>query len=91
MKNSKKDNQSKDDLLEPGKFYILNNQYDEALKFFIERLKEDENNPEIYYHLGLIYEAKNEFNTAKEMYEKVLSISPNHKLAKKRLDNLLGI
>ncbi len=83
---------TKGDKLEPGKFYILNNQYDEALKFFLNLLKEDENNPDIYYHLGLIYEAKNELDKAKEMYKKSLELSKDkHKLSKKRLNNLLGI
>ncbi len=90
----KKNNQSKEDienLLEPGKFYILNNQYEEALKFFLKLEQTHKDNPEIYYHLGLIYEAKQEISKAKEMFEKALSLSPKHKLAKKHLDSLLGI
>lgn len=87
MKNK---NQS-DDPLEPGKFYILNNKYDEALKFFLNYLSNDPGNPEVYYHLGLIYETKNEIDKAKDMYEKVLSILPGHVFAKKRLDKLVGI
>lgn len=87
-KNTQKDN---NDPLEPGKFYILNNKYDEALKFFLNYLNTNPGDPEAYYHLGLIYETKNELEKAKEMYEKVLSILPNHPLAKKRLDKLLGL
>lgn len=80
-----------EDPLEPGKFYILNNQFDEAEKFFTKYLEVDSNNPNVYYNLGLVYEAKNELEKAKQMYEKVLSISPSHKLAKKHLDKLIGI
>lgn len=83
--------QQAEDPLEPGKFYVLNNNYDEALKFFLDYLTKEPGNPEVYYHLGLIYEAKNEFDKAKDMYEKVLSILPDHTLAKKRLEKLVGI
>lgn len=79
------------DILEPGKFYLINNRYDEALKFFLEIQKKLPNNPEVYYHLGLIYEAKNDLQKAKEMFLKTIEISPQHKLAKKHLDKILGI
>lgn len=91
MKKEKTGSSKTEDLLEPGKFYILNNQFDEALTFFLKKKEEDENNPEIYYHLGLIYETKHDISAAKTMFEKTLSINPNHKLAKKHLNNLVGI
>lgn len=80
-----------DDILEPGKFYLLNNRYEEALKFFLDIQKKFPNNPEIFYHLGLIYEAKNDFKKAKEMFTKTLELSPTHKLAKKHLEKIVGI
>ncbi len=86
-----KKNKSGEDPLEPGKFYILNNQYSEAEKFFKNYLETDPGNPEVYYHLGLIYETKHEISLAIDMYEKVLSIQPNHVLAKKHLDKLVGL
>ncbi len=86
-----KSSQSQDDVLEPGKFYLLNNRYEEALQFFLDIQKKMPNNPEVYYHLGLIYEAKNELQKAKEMFLKTLEISPNHNRAKKHLEKILGI
>ncbi len=86
---SLKNNQG--DILEPGKFYLINNRYDEALKFFLDMQKKMPNNAEVYYHLGLIYEAKNEVSKAKEMFLKAIELSAEHKLAKKHLDKILGI
>ena len=82
---------SEGDPLEPGKFYILNNQYDEAERFFKEQLLLDENNPEVHYHLGLIAEATHNADRARECYERVLSIQPKHRLARKHLNELLGL
>jgi len=80
-----------ENLFETGKFYFLSNKYDEALKIFEQLLKINSNNPEVYYHIGLVKEAKNEFSEAKKMYLKTLKLQPEHKLAKKHLNKLLGI
>jgi|YNPMSStandDraft_1061717.scaffolds.fasta_scaffold02267_11 tetratricopeptide (TPR) repeat protein len=80
-----------EDLFETGKFYFLNNRYDEALKIFEQLLKLQPTNPEVYYHIGLIKEAKNEFDEAKKMFLKTLKLQSEHKLAKKHLNKLLGI
>ncbi|MCX7956497.1 MAG: tetratricopeptide repeat protein [Endomicrobia bacterium] len=81
----------RDEMFETGKFYLINNRYDEALKIFEELLKEDQNNPDVLYHIGLIKEAKNELKEAKEMFLRTIQKQPKHKLAKKHLDKLLGI
>ncbi len=80
-----------EDLFETGKFYFLNNKYDEALKIFEQLLKLEPKNPEVYYHIGLIKEAKNDFSEAKKMFLKTLKLQSDHKLAKKHLNKLLGI
>jgi len=80
-----------EDLWETGKFYFLNNKFDEALKIFEQLIKLEPNNPEVYYHIGLIKEAKNEFSEAKKMFLETLRLQPKHKLAKKHLNKLLGI
>lgn len=87
----KTDQPSGGDPLEPGKFYILNSQYDEAQRFFENMLATDENNPEIHYHLGLIAEATHRTDRARECYERALSIQPNHRLARRHLNMLLGL
>ncbi|MCS7151546.1 MAG: tetratricopeptide repeat protein [Endomicrobia bacterium] len=89
MTNEEK--QKEEDLFETGKFYLLNNRYDEALKIFEQLLKCCPDNPEVYYHIGLIKEAKNELIDAKNMFLEVLKRKPNHKLAKKHLNKLIGI
>lgn len=81
----------KEELFETGRFYLINNRYDEALKIFEKLLKEKKDDPEVLYHIGLIKEAKNELEDAKDIFLKVLEIQPKHKLAKKHLDKLLGI
>jgi len=86
-----KPSRSQDDVLEPGKFYLINNRYEEALQFFLDMQKKMPNNPEVYYHLGLIYEAKNEIQKAKEMFLKTIELAPNHSFAKKHLEKILGI
>ncbi len=83
--------QNIEDLWETGKFYFLNNKYDEALKIFEQLLKLEPGNPEVYYHIGLIKEAKNEFSEAKKMFLQTLKLQPKHKNAKKHLNKLLGI
>ncbi len=83
--------QNNEDLWETGKFYFLNNKYDEALKIFEQLLKLEPKNPEVYYHIGLIKEAKNEFSEAKKMFLQALKLQPKHKNAKKHLNKLLGI
>lgn len=80
-----------EDLFETGKFYFLNNKYDEALKIFEQLLKIDSKNPEVYYHIGLVKEAKNELSEAKKMFLETLKLQSGHKLAKKHLNKLLGI
>ncbi|MEN3013611.1 MAG: tetratricopeptide repeat protein [Endomicrobiia bacterium] len=81
----------KEELFETGKFYLINNRYDEALKIFEQLYKENKNDPEILYHIGLVKEAQNEIEEAKDIFLKVLELQPKHKLAKKHLDKLLGI
>lgn len=88
---SDKNKQQEEDLFETGKFYLLNNRYDEALKIFEQLLKDRPDDPEVYYHIGLAKEAKNELAEAKNMFLEVLKRKPNHKLAKKHLNKLIGI
>lgn len=80
-----------EDLLESGKFYLASNRNSAALKAFNKVIEKDPNNFEAYYHLGLVYEQKNDFQTAKQMYEKCLKINPNHTLSKKQLHKLIGL
>jgi len=77
-------------LIELGKFYFLNEKYDEAISKFKEAVKIDENNAEIYYNLGIVYESKNLPEEASQMYTKTLELNPAHKLASKHLEKIVG-
>jgi len=77
-------------LIELGKFYFLNEKYDEAITKFKEAAKIDENNAEIYYNLGIVYESKNLPEEASQMYTKALELNPNHGLASKHLGKIVG-
>jgi len=77
-------------LIELGKFYFLNEKYNEAIKRFKEASKIDEKNAEIYYNLGVVYESKNLPDEASQMYTKALELNPGHQLASKHLEKIVG-
>lgn len=79
-----------EDLLEAGKFSFLNENYDEAIKYFQKILKKDSQNAEACYNLGIVYEAKNMLKEAKEAFNKTLEINPKCKLAEEHLTKLVG-
>lgn len=78
------------DLLELGKFYYLNERYDEAIKVLSKALKFDPINADIYYNLGIVYETRNSTHEAKDCYLKAIEIDPSLKLAQEHLDKLVG-
>lgn len=91
MKPLKKSNKEKEDaLIELGKFYFLNEKYNQAIKEFEKALKINPVNQEIYYNLGIIYETLNQIVTAQEMFTRVLKLKENHLEAKKHLEKLIG-
>jgi tetratricopeptide (TPR) repeat protein len=76
---------------EVGQFLFLNEKYDQAIVEFKKALKEDPENAEILYNLGIVYEAKNMLKEARETFTKALEINPKHKLAEQHLSKLVGI
>ncbi|MDR3281757.1 MAG: tetratricopeptide repeat protein [Endomicrobium sp.] len=77
--------------IELGKFYFLNNKYDEAIYEFKKVLEINSRNAEAYYNIGLIKEASNLVEEAKEMYLKALHIDPNYKIVRDKFNKLVGI
>ncbi|MDR3306663.1 MAG: tetratricopeptide repeat protein [Endomicrobium sp.] len=77
--------------IELGKFYFLNNKFDEAIAEFKKVLAVNPSNAEAYYNIGLIKEVSNLPNEAKDMYSKALAISPDYKIARDRLNKLIGV
>ena len=61
-------------LLELGQSYLLNKEYENAIKKFGEALKINPHDPEVYYYLGLAYEGDNKLEDAINMYEKTLGL-----------------
>jgi tetratricopeptide (TPR) repeat protein len=63
--------------IELGKFYFLNNKYDEAVSEFKKVLEINPGNAEAYYNIGLIKESSNQMGEAREMYSKALAVNPD--------------
>jgi len=94
--DTEKNNHSTDknklaDIIEMAKFYLLNKKYAQALKLFRQALTLDPDNAEIYYHLGLTLEYKNQMDEAKKMYQEALRLKPQHTAAREHLNKLVGI
>lgn len=78
------------DLVELGEFYFLNGKLKNALDVLLKARELDPQNVEAVYTLGLVYEAKNSYSDARQMYERVLKLAPTHKAAKNHLEKLVG-
>ncbi|MFC2131630.1 CheR family methyltransferase [Bacteroidota bacterium] len=52
--------------------------FDEALEIGSQLISANSNNPDLYYMLGLIYEAKDNSGKAEEYYHKALYLEPYH-------------
>ncbi len=77
-------------VIDLGKFYFLSGKYDAAISEFFKAQQFDPKNADIFYNLGITYEAKNEPGKAKEMYLKCLELNDKYILAKEHLDKLVG-
>ncbi len=77
-------------LIEEAKFYILNNRFEEAEKYLKKILKDNPENPDALFYMGLLNEMLNRFTEAREYYEKVLSVSPGYHSAEEHLARLQG-
>lgn len=56
-------------------------QYNEALKFTEELLKENDKDAEIYYYIGNIYSSSKKYNESIEYYDKTIKLNPENKKA----------
>ncbi|RKX65571.1 hypothetical protein DRP44_06035 [candidate division TA06 bacterium] len=66
------------ELIEEGKFYFLNQKYNEALQYLNKALEKDPANIEVLYTIGIIYESINNPDKALEYFKKVIKIDPQH-------------
>ena len=77
------------DLLELSDFYILSQQYDEAIKILRKAEKISKTDPKLYYNLGIAYEALNEVSEARDSFRLALKLDPELKSAQEHLDRLI--
>lgn len=75
-------------LLELGQSYLLNKEYENAIKKFSEALRINSHDPELYYNLGLAYEGADKLDDAVKMYEKTLNLDKNFINAEIQLNKL---
>ncbi len=77
-------------IIESAQFYIMSQNYREAIELLENALKKYGENYEIYYNLGLAYESLSMVNEAVKSYRESLKLNPQFLEAKKRLDSLIG-
>jgi Flp pilus assembly protein TadD len=61
-------------LLEVGQSYLINKEYENAIKKFSEALRINPHDPELYYYLGLALEGAEKYADAVNAYEKTLKL-----------------
>jgi len=77
------------DLIELSDFYILSQQYDQAVKILKKAEKMSKNDPKLYYNLGIAYEALNEVTDARDAFRLALKLNPGFASAQEHLDRLI--
>lgn len=77
--------------MDMGKFYFLNNKFEEAVEMFNKVIEANPLNSEAYYNIGLIKESSNDIEEAKRMYQQALNINKDYAIAQEKLNNLMGI
>lgn len=65
-------------LINAGREFTRNGQYEEALAVLTEALEEDAEKPLAYLSLGALFNARGDYPEAKEAYQKVLSRNSRH-------------
>ncbi len=78
------------EIIDAAQFYILAQQYKEALKLLKDAVKKYPTNYELYYNLGIVYESLSMYDEARDAYRKVLELEPDLKEAQERLSHLIG-
>jgi len=78
------------DLLELSDFYILSQKFEEALKVLKRAEKIDKMNAKLYYNMGIVHEALNENDRARNAFRQALTLKPDYESAQQHLDRLIG-
>ena len=79
------DKNNTDALEKLGKVQVQEGAADKALATYLQSIKDNPRDVTFYILSGELYEAKNDWDQAKAMYQQALSISPDHPLASNNL------
>lgn len=82
--------QDRETLLELGKLYFLNSQFDEAATRFEAVLEQDSQNVSAQYNLGVALVALKRAEEAKAAFQRVLDIEPGNTAAQEELSKLVS-
>jgi len=75
-------------LLEVGQSYLINKEYENAIKKFTEALRINPHDAELYYYLGLALEGAEKYSDAVDAYEKTLKLDKTFSNAEIRLSEV---
>jgi tetratricopeptide (TPR) repeat protein len=71
-----------------GNYFFLTEDYQSAIKYYLEVLDIDSNNYQAYYNLGAAYFKIKKWLEARDAWMRTLQINPNHKQAENGLSLL---
>ena len=77
-----------EDLLEEAKFELVSGRYDKAERFLKKILKDNPDNIDALFNLGVLYEIKHQDFKALEYFNRVLEIDPKHREAREHAEKL---
>jgi tetratricopeptide (TPR) repeat protein len=78
-----------DTIIEVGKFYFLNQKFDEAIAEYKKAIALDSKSIDAYYNLGITLEAISDQDGAREAFAKVIELEPGNKGAMEHYDRLV--
>ncbi len=76
-------------LVELGKFYYLNQKYDQAVEEYRKAVELDPRNADARYNLGIALETINDLEGAREAFEQLLELDREYKGAQEHYDRLV--
>jgi tetratricopeptide (TPR) repeat protein len=78
-----------DTIIEVGKFYFLNQKFDEAVAEYNKAIALDPKCLDAYYNLGITLEAISDQDGARDAFAKVIELDPANKGALEHYDRLV--
>ena len=73
-----------------GDCYYHTKKWDKAMEYYNMVLKADKKNAVVMRQVGLVYEAKEDYEKAIQIYESALEINPDYKALNEDLDRAYG-